>query len=48
MTDKKWGRPAKRTMPGPVPDTPDNIAAAIVTSPPKTDDEWRYLKDGED
>ena len=45
MTDKKRGRPGKRTMPEPIPDTPDNIAAAIVNSPPKAEDEWRYLQD---
>ena len=40
MTDKpKRGRPAKRTMPELIPDN---------TTPPKTKDEWRYLRDGED
>ena len=47
MTDKKRGRPTKQTMPDPIPDTPDNIAQAIVTTPPKTPDEWRYTQDGE-
>ena len=47
MTDKKRSRPAKRTMPDPIPDTPDNIAHAIVTTPPKAKDEWRYQQDGE-
>ena len=45
MTDKKRGRPAKHTMPEPIPDTPDNIMRAIVNTPPKTDDEWRYLSE---
>ena len=52
MTDKpKRGRPAKRTMPAPIPDTPESIAAAIVTSPPKaktsgaTSKTTRYLQD---
>lgn len=40
---RKRGRRAKRTMPDPIPDTPDNIMRAIVNTPPKTDDEWRYL-----
>ena len=40
MTDKpKRGRPAKRTMPELIPGN---------TTPPKTKDEWRYLRDGED
>ena len=29
-------RPRRRKMPGPVPDTPENIMRAIVTTPPKT------------
>ena len=43
-TDKKRSRPAKRTMPDPIP---DNIAHAIVTTPRKAKDEWRYQQDGE-
>ena len=46
MTSKKRGRPAKRTMPEPIPDTPENIAHAIVTTPPKAPDEWRYQQGG--
>ena len=41
----KLGRPVKRSMPEPIPDTPENIARAIVTTPPKKRDEWRFLKD---
>ena len=40
---RKRGRPTKRTMREPIPDTPENIARAIVTSPPE--DEWRHLQD---
>ncbi len=36
------GRPAKRNLPEPIPDTPENIARAILTTSPKPDDEWRY------
>ena len=42
MSEKKAGRPPK-PMPEPIPDTPENIAAALVSAPPKED--WRYLKD---
>ena len=45
MTDKKRGRTTKRTMPDPIPDTPENIMRAIVNTPPKADDEWRYLSE---
>ena len=37
------GRPQKRKMPEPIPDTPENIARALMTTPPP--DEWEYLKD---
>ena len=36
------GRPVKLKMPEPIPDTPDNVARAIMRGPPKK--EWRYLK----
>ena len=36
------GRPA-REMPEPIPDTPENVAKALVTQPPKR--EWSYLTD---
>lgn len=35
------GRPA-RPMPDRIPDTPENIARAILAGPPKKD--WRYLQ----
>ena len=48
MTDKAdkpkrpRGRPVKKSMPEPIPDTPENIAQAIMRGPPKR--EWDYLK----
>ncbi len=36
------GRPPK-PMPPPIPDTPENVAKAILFSPPKRDEEWEYL-----
>ena len=41
---KKRGRPVVRTMPEPIPDTPENIARAILTSPPVPKDGWKYRK----
>ena len=35
-------RPTKRDMPEPIPDTPEQIARALLTSPPREPDEWRY------
>lgn len=43
MSKRKRGRPAK-PMPEKIPDSPENIAQALLFSPPKTDDEWEYLK----
>ena len=42
---RKRGRPSKRAMPDPIPDTPENIMLAILNTPPKSEDEWRYLRD---
>ena len=39
------GRPVKNTMPELIPDTPENIARALLTTPPKKEDEWGYLKE---
>ena len=36
------GRPVKNTMPKLIPDTPENIARAIMRGPPKKG--WLYLK----
>ena len=40
------GRPVEKTMPDPIPDTPENIMRALLETPPKRDDEWEYLKRG--
>ncbi len=40
MSDKnKGGRPPK-PMPEPIPDTPENVARAIMQGPPK--ERWRF------
>ena len=36
------GRPVTNKMPEPIPDTPVNVARAIMKKPPKK--EWDYLK----
>ncbi len=36
------GRPVEKAMPEPIPDSPENIARAIMAGPPKA--EWDYLK----
>lgn len=38
------GRPTKHELPGYIPDTPQNVAAAILRTPPKPDGEWEYQK----
>ena len=42
-TKRPVGRPVERAMPEPIPDTPENIAKAIMRNPPKKN--WRYLGD---
>ena len=36
------GRPPK-PMPEPIPNTPENVARAILTTPPKRREDWRFL-----
>ena len=49
MTEKPTtrGRPPSLEWPEPIDDTPENIMKAVVNTPPKADDEWRYLQDHE-
>lgn len=44
-TKRRTGRPVEKPLPPPIPDTPESIAFALVTTPPKTEDEWEYLKE---
>lgn len=41
-TKKPRGRPTEREMPERIPDSPENIARAIMQGPPKKG--WDYLK----
>ena len=49
--DKRTKRPRGRPslpMPEPIPDTPENIARILMTTPPKKEDEWEYLREHRD
>ena len=39
---RKRGRPVKYKMPQSIPDTPENIARAIMAGPPKKN--WDFLR----
>ena len=47
MTQPK-GRPIEKPLPEPIPDTPENVALALVNTPPKKADEWEYTKRAKD
>ena len=34
-------------MAPPLPETPENVVLALVTTPPKTEGDWDYLKSDE-
>lgn len=38
------GRPVEKAPPPPIPDTPENIARAVLNTPPKKREDWNYLK----
>ena len=42
---KKAGRPPILTMPEPIPDSPENIAKAVLNTPPKKRDEWKFVQE---
>ena len=37
------GRPVTNAMPDPIPDTPENIARAVLQSPRTPPGGWKYL-----
>lgn len=41
---RKRGRPVKYPMPEQIPDTPENVARAVMNTPPKKADDWRFMK----
>ena len=45
MTSKKdEGKQIARPMPEQIPDTPENVARVLMTTPPKRREDWDYLK----
>ena len=38
------GRPVEKPPPPPIADTPENIARAVLSTPPKRRKDWKYLK----
>lgn len=40
----KAGRPVTLTMPEPIPDTPENVAQAMMRTPPRKKYEWEFLQ----
>lgn len=48
MSDRpKRGRPQEREWPDPIDAEPEDIARAVLATPPKKRDEWRYLQEAE-
>ena len=41
---RQRGRPVEKPLPPPIPDSPENIARAVITTPPKRRKDWKYLK----
>ena len=40
----KRAKPQKHEMPDQIPDRPENIMRALVNTPPKQENDWKYLK----
>lgn len=41
------GRPVKYPLPEPIPDSPENIARAILATPPRKREDWRHIQERE-
>ena len=44
---RKRGRPVKYTMPEPLDATPEEVAKALMRTPPKKPHEWKFMQDFE-
>ena len=44
---KRRGRTVKFPISSLIPDTPENVARAVMTTPPEDRDDWDYLKAAE-
>ena len=44
-TKRPRGRPVTKDWPELIPDTPENIAKALVRARPKKPGEWKYMRD---
>ena len=44
---KPRGRPVEYPLPAPIPDSPENIARALLATPPKKRSEWRHVRERE-
>ena len=45
------GRPRSsriHEMPDQIPDSPENVALALLTTPPKREEDWEYAKQQQD
>ena len=42
---RKRDRPVKYTMPEPIDATPEEVAKAILFTPPKKPHEWKFMRD---
>ena len=43
-TNSKRGRPVQYAMPDPIPDTPENIMRALLSAPPRRENDWDYSR----
>ena len=42
---KRRGRPPKYTMPPMIDATPEEVARAVLNTPPRKPDEWRFMQE---
>ena len=39
------GRPVEKPLPEPIDTSPDDVMRAILSTPPRKDEDWRYLRE---
>ena len=40
-------RPVENPLPEAIDDSPENVMRAILATPPRKDEDWKYLKEAE-
>ena len=44
-SEQPRGRPVEHKLPEPIPDTPENIMKALLNTPPRKREDWKFVQE---